>query len=58
MAEEIRQFHQNTGIRIWGPTSLKDERSIDWAITFGVELITCNNPDEVLEILRKKGLHQ
>ena len=57
MTEEIRQFHQNTGIRIWGPTSLKDESSIDWAITFGVELITCNNPDEVLEILRKKGLH-
>lgn len=56
--EEIKQFHKSTGIRIWGPTSLKDEKSIDMAINFGVELITCNNPDKVLEILRTKGLHK
>lgn len=56
--EEINEFHEKTGIRVWGPASLKDEESIDMAIGFGVELITCNNPDEVLEILRKKGLHK
>ncbi len=56
--EDIEQFHKNTGIRIWGPASLKDEKSIDIAINFGVELITCNNPDEVLAILRKKNLHK
>jgi hypothetical protein len=56
--EEIKQFHKSTGIRIWGPASLKDEKSIDMAINFGVELITCNNPDEVLAILRKKNLHK
>ena len=56
--EDIEQFRQDTGIRIWGPASLKDEESIDMAIKFGVELITCNNPDEVLAILRKKNLHK
>ncbi len=56
--EDIEQFCENTGIRVWGPASLKDEKSIDMAISFGVELITCNNPDEVLAILRKKNLHK
>ncbi len=56
--EEIRQFHKDTGIRIWAPASIKDEQSINMALDFGIELITCNNPDEVLEILRRKGLHK
>ena len=55
--QEIREFHERTGIRVWGPASLKDEASIEQALAYGVELITCNNPDEVLAILRKKGLH-
>ena len=55
---DIKQFHQSTGIRIWGPASIKDEESIDMAINFGVELITCNNPDVVLTILRQKNLHK
>ena len=29
-----------------------------FAVEMGVELITCNNPDRVLEILRSKGLHK
>lgn len=57
-AEQIRQFHENTGLRIWGPASVKDAPSIDKAVEMGVELITCNNPDQVLEILRAKGLHK
>lgn len=57
-SEDIEQFRKNTGIRVWGPASLKDEERIDWAISIGVELITCNNPDEVLTILRKKNLHK
>lgn len=56
--EEIRQFHQDTGLRVWGPTSIKDEASVDLAVEMGVELITCNNPDQILEILRAKGLHK
>ena len=31
---------------------------VDLAVEMGVELITCNNPDRVLEILRAKGLHK
>ncbi len=45
------------GVRIWAGTYAKDEESIDRAVSFGSELITCNNPDEVLAILRAKGLH-
>ena len=56
--DEVKQFHNNTGIRIWAPASTKDEESIDWMLGFGIELITCNNPDEVLGILRAKGLHK
>lgn len=56
--EEILQFSQDTGIRVWAPTCARDEAGIDQAIAFGAELITCNNPDEVLRILREKGLHK
>ena len=56
--EEIKQFHQDTGLRIWAPSSIDNEERIDMALDFGIELITCDNPDEVLEILRAKGLHK
>lgn len=46
------------GIRMWAPTSVKDEERISMAVEGGIELITCDNPDEVLEILRRKGLHK
>lgn len=57
-AEEICKFHRDTGIRIWAPASTRDAESIDKMVACGVELITCNNPDEVLQILREKGLHK
>ena len=56
--ESVCRFQEDTGLRIWGPASVKDEQSVDWAVEMGVELITCNNPDQVLEILRAKGLHR
>ena len=56
--QPILEFHQDTGVRIWGPASIKDEQAIDRALEKGVELITCNNPDEVLAILQAKGLHK
>ena len=37
--------------------SVRDEKTVDIAIENGAELITCNNPDVILDILRKKGLH-
>jgi hypothetical protein len=54
----MKQFRDSTGIRVWAPASVNNEKSIDQALNYGIELITCNNPDEVLAILRKKNLHK
>ena len=45
------------GVRTWAGASVKDEATVQGAIERGAELITCNNPDEVLRILREKGYH-
>ena len=45
------------GVRTWMGASVRDEKTVDIAIENGAELITCNNPDVILDILRKKGLH-
>lgn len=55
--ESVQQFRKESGLRVWGPSSMKDEKGVELAVQMGVELITCNNPDEVLAILRRKGLH-
>ena len=56
--DEAKQLQKETGIRLWAGTYAKDEEMIAVAVEMGAELITCNNPDEVLEILRKKNLHK
>ena len=56
--EDARKLQQDTGIRLWAGTYAKDEETVDLAIQMGAELITCDNPDEVLSILRKKNLHK
>lgn len=56
--EDVKKLHRETGVRIWAGCYAKDEASIDLAVQMGTELITCNNPDEVLRILRNKGLHK
>ena len=53
----MHALDRDTGVRIWAGTYAKDEASVDLAVRMGAELITCNNPDEVLNILRKKKLH-
>ncbi len=57
-ADEIINFHKETGVRIWMGKYIHDERTVDLAVSCGVELLTVNNPDEILKILRKKGLHK
>ena len=43
----------------FGPEPMpRMKKNIDVAVEMGAELITCDNPDEVLEILRKKNLHK
>jgi hypothetical protein len=56
--DDVKWLREDRGVHIWAGTYARDEESIDLAVQMGVELITCNNPDEVLAILRKKGLHK
>lgn len=56
--EDTKRLQKDTGIRLWAGTYAKDEETVELAVKMGAELITCDNPDEVLEILRKKGLHK
>jgi len=56
--EEVRKLHEQTGVIIGAGAYVKDEATVDMAVEMGSELITCNNPDEVLQILRNKGLHR
>lgn len=45
------------GIQPWAGASVKDEASVQAAIDRRAWLITCNNPDRVLALLRQKGRH-
>ena len=46
------------GVQPWAGAAVRDEEGVDRAIACGVSLITCNNPDVVLELLKKKGYHR
>ena len=45
------------GPQPWAGAGVKDELGVDLAIERGATLITCNNGDVILELLRKKGYH-
>ncbi|MBE6929955.1 MAG: hypothetical protein E7463_06720 [Ruminococcaceae bacterium] len=45
------------GVKPWAGASVKDAQTVDNAIDCGAELITCNNPDVVLALLRERGKH-
>lgn len=46
------------GVEPWAGACVKDEETVDLAIQNGATVITCNNPDVVLDLLRKKGKHR
>ena len=46
------------GVQPWAGAGIKTEERVDMAIERGAYLITCDNPDEILEFLRKKGKHK
>lgn len=46
------------GVQIWGGAWATTEAGVDEAISKGVYLITANNPDEVLALLKAKGYHK
>lgn len=45
------------GPQPWAGACVKDEVGVDMAIANGAYLITCNNPDLILDLLRAKGYH-
>jgi len=55
--EEARQFREETGARMWVGVEANTEENINLVRKMGAELITCNDPDNVLAILRKMHLH-
>ena len=48
----------NLGVQPWAGACIKDEAGVDMAIECGATLITCNNPGEILALLRAKGYHK
>lgn len=46
-----------SGVEPWVGAAVKDAAGVDTAIARGATLITCNNPDEVLALLRERGYH-
>ena len=42
----------------WAGASVRDAKGVDMAIERGATLITCNNPDEILALLRERGYHK
>lgn len=51
--EAVRQ----RGVRTWAGAAVRDEDGVNEMIRCGMELVTCNNPDVILALLRKKGYH-
>lgn len=46
------------GPQPWAGACVSDDKGVDMAITNGATLITCNNPDKILALLRKRGYHK
>lgn len=49
---------ESLGVQPWAGAGVKDMAGVDSAIECGATLITCNNPDVILECLRERGYHQ
>ena len=56
--EEFEAMRKKYNIETWAGACVKDEETVDMAIARGATLITCNNPDEILRLLREKGYHK
>jgi glycerophosphoryl diester phosphodiesterase len=58
MAEKV-EFDRmaSYGVEPWAGAGVRDEAGVDEMIKCGATLVTCNNPDLILDLLRKKGYH-
>ncbi len=54
--EECRIMAEK-GVQPWAGASISTEEGVDAVIDRGCTLITCNNPDEILEFLKSKNKH-
>lgn len=52
------EYLRSRGVQAWVGAGVNNEEKIDRAIENGACAITCNNVDEILALLRKKGLHK
>ena len=55
---EAYDYLRSRGVQPWVGAGVNDEEKLDIAIENGAVAITCNNVDEILALLRKKGLHE
>lgn len=56
-AKEDFEKMERMGVQPWAGAAVKDELGVDMAIERGATLITCDNPDVILSLLRQKGYH-
>ena len=57
-APEVFDFMRYRNIQPWAGASINCDERVALAIERGCTLITCNNPDVILECLRKRGYHK
>ena len=55
---EAYDYLRSRGVQPWVGAGVNNEEKLDKAIANGACAITCNNVDEILALLRKKGLHK
>jgi glycerophosphoryl diester phosphodiesterase len=55
---EAFDYLRSRGVQPWVGAGVNNEEKLDRAIANGACAITCNNVDEILALLRKKGLHK
>ncbi len=55
-AEEFAEMAAR-GVQPFAGAGVRDAATVDEAIACGACLITCNNPDEILALLRERGRH-
>ena len=56
--EEFAAMKKKYGIQTWAGAGVKNAEGVDTVIANGAELITCNNPDVILKLLREREYHK
>ncbi|MBO4411804.1 MAG: glycerophosphodiester phosphodiesterase family protein [Lachnospiraceae bacterium] len=55
---DFEEMRARYGIETWAGAAVRNEESVRMAVERGAALITTNDPDVVLDVLRKMGLHR